>query len=122
MLRFMIMYFLCTFLLYRNVWNAPSYRTKAGRLGYNLVVMFIAWGIFVALSLAVGIHYDCFTGLLLFQFLIAAISTAVIGYIYNMFKERQIQLHEIETLKYENLQSRCMALTGQINPHSFSIP
>lgn len=118
-LRFVIMYLLCAFLLYRNLWNLSPYKSRIGKLGYNLAVMFIAWGIFVALSLSVGIHYDCFTGLLLFQFLIAAISTAVIGYIYNMFKERQRQLQEIETLKYENLQSRCMALTGQINPHFF---
>lgn len=118
-LRFVIMYFLCVFLLYRNVWNLPSYKSKAGRLGYNLAAMLIAWVIFIALSLAVKIHYDCFTGLLLFQFLIAAISTTVIGYVYSMFKEKQRQRHEIETLKYENLQSRCMALTEQINPHFF---
>lgn len=118
-LRFVIMYLLCVFLLYRNIWNRPQYKSKTGRLGYNIAVMFIAWCTFVVLSLAVKIHYDCFTGLLLFQFLIAAISTAVIGYIYNMFQEKQRQLHEIEALKYDNLQSRCLALTGQINPHFF---
>lgn len=119
MLRFIIMYFLCVFLLYRNVWNLPPYKSRTGRLGFNLAVMLLAWGTFVALSLAVKVHYDCFTGLLLFQFLIAAISTAVIGYVYSMFKEKHRQCREIETLKYENLQSRCMALTGQINPHFF---
>lgn len=118
-LRFVIIYLLCVFLLYRNVWKLPPFKSGIGKLGYNLAVMFFAWCSFVALSLAVRIHYDCFTGLLLFQFLIAAISTTVIGYVYYMFKEKQKQRQEIETLKYENLQSRCMALTGQINPHFF---
>ena len=119
MLRFAIMYFLCVFLLYRNIWNLPRYKSRMGKFGYNFAVMFLAWSIFVVLSLTVRVHYDCFTGLLLFQFSIAAISTAVIGYIYSLFEEKQRQLHEIETLKYENLQSRCMALAGQINPHFF---
>lgn len=118
-LRFVIMYFLCVFLLYRNIWNLPPYKSSLRRLVYNFAIMILAWSIFVALSLTVNVHYDCFTGLLLFQFSIAAISTAVIGYIYALFKEKQRQLQEIETLKYDNLQSRCMALTGQINPHFF---
>jgi LytS/YehU family sensor histidine kinase len=66
-------------------------------------------------------HYknDCFTGTLLFQFFVTWILATLIGHVSQLYSEKRRKELEIEQLKIENLQSRCDALSNQINPHFF---
>lgn len=117
-LRYLIIMALCVFLLDLNLNRRPEEKLLK-RLSRNLAWMFPAWLLFVATSLLVNVHYDCFTGLLLFQFAIASITCTIIGHLHTLYKEKERQKEEIAQLKIENLQSRYDALLGQVNPHFF---
>jgi LytS/YehU family sensor histidine kinase len=75
--------------------------------------------VYVLVSLAISKHVDCFTGLLLFQFVVACLICSFTGHVIAMYFKQRINEREIERLKTENLQSRCEALANQINPHFF---
>ncbi|MDR1332145.1 MAG: histidine kinase [Tannerella sp.] len=79
----------------------------------------IAYGVYVMISLLISKHVDCFTGLLLFQFVVTFMLCAFTGYVIALYAEQREREMEIEQLKTENLQSRCEALASQINPHFF---
>jgi sensor histidine kinase YesM len=96
---------------------------KAPTLGKRLLKTFlittIAYLIYVFISLAISKHVDCFTGLLLFQFVVACLLCSFTGHVFALYSEQRAHEREIERLKTENLQSRCEALANQINPHFF---
>jgi LytS/YehU family sensor histidine kinase len=72
------------------------------------------------MSLAVlSKHIDCFTGILLFQFVVTCLLCTLTGHVFTMYNEQKNRELEIEQLKTENLQSRYNALSSQINPHFF---
>lgn len=89
------------------------------RLLRSFILTTISYLIYVAISLGTCTHGDCFTGLLLFQFAVVWIICSFIGHLSYMYTEHVIKDKEIEKLKTDNLQSRCDALTNQINPHFF---
>ena len=89
------------------------------RLLKTFLVTAIAYLIYIIISFAISKHVDCFTGLLLFQFAVACLLCSFIGHFYAMYSDQLRKENEIEKLKTENLQSRCDALTNQINPHFF---
>jgi len=91
------------------------------RLLKTFVITTISYLIYILISFIISIskHADCFTGLLLFQFAVACLLCSFIGHFYAMYSEQLRKEHEIDVLKTENLQSRCDALTNQINPHFF---
>ena len=89
------------------------------RLLKTFVITAIAYLIYILVSFVISKHADCFTGLLLFQFAVACLLCSFIGHFYAMYCDQLRQEHEIDMLKTENLQSRCDALTNQINPHFF---
>lgn len=66
-----------------------------------------------------GIHTDPHISILIFQFCIACLTCTLIGQILMLYAKQQEKEEEIERLRFENLQSRCNALTNQINPHFF---
>ncbi|MDR1408039.1 MAG: histidine kinase [Tannerella sp.] len=89
------------------------------RLLKTAFITAIAYGVYVMISLLISKHVDCFTGLLLFQFVVTFLICAFTGYVIALYAERREREMEIEQLKTENLQSRCEALANQINPHFF---
>ena len=89
------------------------------RLFQTMILTGIAYLIYVCISYLSSSRADCFTGLLLFQFFVACIICAFLGYATYLITEQRSKEKEIEQLKIENLQSRCDALTNQINPHFF---
>jgi Putative regulator of cell autolysis len=89
------------------------------RLLKSLWITSIAYTMYVLFSLAVSKHVDCFTGMLLFQFVITCLLCTFIGYFFIMYTESNEKEKQIERLKAENLQSLCNALVNQINPHFF---
>jgi sensor histidine kinase YesM len=93
--------------------------TFSKRLLHTLLISFTAYQIYVLISLALSQHVDCFTGMLLFQFVVACLLCTFTGYIFALYSERRNKELEIEQLKTENLQSRYNALYHQVNPHFF---
>ena len=89
------------------------------RLLKSFIITTIAYLTYILISFIISKHADCFTGLLLFQFAVACLLCSFIGHFYAMHSEQLRKEHEIDQLKTENLQSRCDALTNQINPHFF---
>ncbi|MDR1129742.1 MAG: histidine kinase [Prevotellaceae bacterium] len=94
--------------------------TFSKRLLKTLLLTIMAYGIYAFISLALlSKHVDCFTGILLFQFVVTCLLCTLTGYVYTMYNEQKNRELEIEQLKTENLQSRYNALSSQVNPHFF---
>lgn len=89
------------------------------RLYYTVLGTGLAYFIYVGISVLSSSRADCFTSILLFQFFVASIVCTFIGHASFLYAEQRKKEQEIELLKIENLQSRCDALTNQINPHFF---
>jgi LytS/YehU family sensor histidine kinase len=89
------------------------------RLTHNLVVCAVAYVLFVGVALFLFHKRDCFGSLVLFQFIVACILPTFLGYISQLYSIQQAKQQEIDRLKTENLQSRCDALSNQLNPHFF---
>jgi LytS/YehU family sensor histidine kinase len=110
---------LFTWILLRN--NIRKHHTLifTKRLVRTFLITIAAYLIYLLISLVISKHADCFTGLLLFQFVVACLLCALTGHVFAMYLEQRKRELEIEKLKTENLQSRCEALANQINPHFF---
>nr|WP_321451440.1 histidine kinase [uncultured Carboxylicivirga sp.] len=89
------------------------------RFSYNLITGAIAYGLYVSISISTCTKSDCFGSILLFQFFITCLLFSFFGHVYHMYNVQRRKDQEIEDLKFENLQSKCDALTNQINPHFF---
>ncbi len=89
------------------------------RFFYNILVTAIAYFIYVGISNFCSNRADCFTSVLLFQFLVVCIVCTFIGHVSYLYSVQRKKELEIEQLMIENLESRCNALSNQINPHFF---
>jgi sensor histidine kinase YesM len=116
--RYMFFAALILGLLYFNLRKAqtPVFKTRLFR---NFIITAIAYLLYVSISFITDYKADCFTGILLFQFVVTCIITTFTGHIFLLTSEHRMKEQEIEQLKNENLQSRYDALTNQINPHFF---
>ncbi len=121
-LFFIYRYFFFAIFIWILLWynlrkiNNPVFKN---RLGSTLLITGIAYLVYVGISFLSSYHRDCFTGTLLFQFFVTWIISSLIGHLSLMNSEKRRKEQEIEQLKIENLQSRCDALSNQINPHFF---
>lgn len=75
--------------------------------------------IYMGFSLLLNPKKEWFSGFVLFQFFVMMVLCTLIGHVAHLYNERRKKEREIEQLKTENLQSRYVALTNQINPHFF---
>jgi sensor histidine kinase YesM len=116
--RYAIFFILLWLLLTVNVRRLTT-RIFLQRFWKSVAITAGVYCIYLATSLAAGKHNDCFSGVLLFQFLVACIICSLTGHIYALYSEQRVKELEIERLQLENLQSRCEALANQINPHFF---
>ncbi|GHV50894.1 histidine kinase [Bacteroidia bacterium] len=89
------------------------------RLLQTFLITVVSYLAYVLISLAISKHVDCFTGLLLFQFVVACLLCALTGHALALYEKQRKQEQEIEKLQTENLKSRYEALMNQINPHFF---
>jgi len=86
--------------------------------GINLLLTLVGFGIYYGVT-QLTVSYDHFFSMLFFQFIVIWLITAFISYINILFDYQLKKEKEIERLQIENLESRCHALTNQINPHFF---
>ncbi|MCR4764765.1 MAG: histidine kinase [Bacteroidaceae bacterium] len=84
----------------------------------NLLLTLVGFGIYYAVT-QLTVSYDHFFSILFFQFIVIWLITAFTSYINVLFDYQLKKEKEIERLQIENLESRCNALTNQINPHFF---
>lgn len=89
------------------------------RLVYSTLIAIACYGIYGAISFLIFNRVRHFGSLVLFQFFVVSILSALSGYIDSLYSEQRKKEQEIEVLKVTNLQSRYDALTNQINPHFF---
>ncbi len=114
--RYLFFCLLSWFLLRKNLMDERK-RTLARRSTINLLITGVAYLIYVSISLLLSKHVDCFTGNLLFQFLVVFMLFTLTGHAYSLYLEQQKKDQEIELLKFENLKSKSDALANQIHPH-----
>lgn len=89
------------------------------RFLFSFIISTIAFGIYVSITFISGYKSDFIGKILIFQFLVICILSAFTGHVLYLTGEKQKKELEIEQLKTENLESRYVALTNQINPHFF---
>jgi hypothetical protein len=122
-----VLFFIYRYLFFASLtWILISVNTRrlrqctfGNRLLRTFLITAFAYMIYVCVSLATSKHVDCFTGLLLFQFVVACLICSFSGHVLALYSGQRAQEREIEQLRSENLQSRCEALANQINPHFF---
>lgn len=88
------------------------------RLVWNTLYTVIAFLLYKGLTLFTP-SFDRFLSILIFQFIVMCLMSTLISYIAMLYSLQREKDKEIEQLRIENLQSRCAALTNQINPHFF---
>ncbi len=89
-------------------------------LGMNLVVVIAGFAVYEAVMHILPFkNYDHFLSMLIFQFIFLWLISTSIAYIDELFDMQRRKDREIERLKIDSLESRCNALTNQINPHFF---
>ncbi|MCD7973381.1 MAG: histidine kinase [Candidatus Azobacteroides sp.] len=109
-----------TWMLIRiNIKKAGCKLKERFRISFFITLAGYAVYVLIALSVEYIIRRDCFTQLLILQFLIAWLVPVLIGQIYYLTVIQRETEKEIEKLRSENLQSRVDALSNQINPHFF---
>jgi LytS/YehU family sensor histidine kinase len=91
----------------------------AKRLLKTFFLIVIAFFLNLGLSYFINPKKEYFTSLLILQFFVIFLFASLIGHVSHLYSEKRKKDLEIEQLKIENLQSRCEALTNQINPHFF---
>lgn len=84
-----------------------------------MIICTIAYFIYFSISKSFCSKADCFGSILIFQFIVMGFLSSFTGHVYYLYIDQRKKDLEIEQLKTENLQSRCDALTNQINPHFF---
>ncbi|MDL2297232.1 histidine kinase [Bacteroidales bacterium OttesenSCG-928-B11] len=109
-----------TFLLIRmNVKQAKKKLNERFWKSFLLAIAAYLIYVIIGKNIAYQIRLDCFTQMVILQFLIAWLVPILIGQIYYLTVIQQETQKEMERLKTENLQSRVDALSNQINPHFF---
>jgi sensor histidine kinase YesM len=105
-------------LLYYNLRKIVS-PTIRKRLVYNFLLTLVAYLLYISFSYILSPKPEWISGPLLFQFFVTFVFCALIGHVSQLRSEQTRKEREIEQLKTENIQSRYVALTNQINPHFF---
>ena len=104
-------------LLFNQRWLKTE--SLARRILPNVVLTIVAYGIYKGITALVCTGFDGRPIILTFQFFVMGMMGLLLGYANYMSIIHQEREEELQQLKIENLQSRCTALTNQINPHFF---
>lgn len=119
--RFLFFLAFIGFLLRYNLRKIPTALFKK-RLLRNFLITVVAYLVYASISFGVhfcGMRTDCLGSILIFQFFVTCLLGTFIGHISMLYVRQREKEQEIERLRVESLQSRCEALTNQINPHFF---
>lgn len=115
--RFVFIWSLTSFLIIYN-FRYLSTPYFLSRLGVNLLFTFCGLLLYKMITHFVC-DFDRFLSILIFQFIVICLLSALIGHICQLYIYQREKEQEIECLRVENLKSRCNALANQVNPHFF---
>ena len=118
LIRFLLFWVLSASMLYVNQRWLKSAQLKR-RILPNIGLTIVAYGIYNGITALVCTGFDGRPIILIFQFFVMGMMGLLLGYANYMSIIHQEREEELQQLKIENLQSRCTALTNQINPHFF---
>lgn len=89
------------------------------RFKQTMLIGAAGYFIYIGFSLLLNPSKEWISGFVLFQFFVMMVLCTLIGHVAYLYYEHRKKQKEIEQLKVENLESRYVALTNQINPHFF---
>lgn len=116
--RFLFFTVLIWVLIQFNLHRVNTFSLRR-RVLSNFLIAATAYFLYMGISYCCCTKADCFTSILLFQYFVVWVVCSFIGHVASLYFVQRKKEQEIEQLKIENLQSRCNALTNQINPHFF---
>lgn len=118
-LRF-VMFWLLSWLVLKLDFRKLRGASMGTYVGTNLLVVLAGFAVYEVVTHVLPFRsYDHFLSMLMFQFIFLWLVSTAIAYIDDLFEMQRRKDSEIERLRIENLESRCNALTNQINPHFF---
>lgn len=93
--------------------------TLKGRILPNILFTVAAFGAYKGITSLVCSSFDGRPIILTFQFFVMGMMGLLLGYTDYLSAMHKKKIEELQQLKIESLESRCSALTNQINPHFF---
>ncbi len=118
LIRFLLFWLFSLGMLVANQLWLKSQDLK-GRIIPNILFALVAYGAYKLITSFICAEFDCRPIILNFQFVVMGMMGLFLGYTDYLNRIHKIKEAELQMLKIESLQSRCTALTNQINPHFF---
>lgn len=118
LMRFLLFWvlILCSLLMNRNFLKSQS---LVKRILPNFLLTLVGFGVYKGMIAVFCPDFDCRPIILTFQFVVLGAMGIMLGYTDFLSRIHQKKVEELRQLQVESLQSRCTALTNQINPHFF---
>ena len=118
LVRFLLFWILSTGMLFINQRWLKSTQLK-GRILPNIALTVVAYGIYKGITALICSGFDGRPIILTFQFFVMGMMGLLLGFTDYLSVIHQKKEEELQQLRIESLESRCTALTNQINPHFF---
>ena len=118
LIRFLLFWaFSVGLLLFNQRWMKTQSLVR--RILPNVALTGVAYGLYKGITALICTGFDGRPIILTFQFIVMGMMGLLLGYTNYLSIIHQKKEEELQQLKIESLESRCTALTNQINPHFF---
>lgn len=117
-IRFILFFFISSGLIGFNQFYMKN-KKLVGRIIPSLLYTIVSFVLYKIITYYLCVVIDHFFLVLAFQFFLINLVGMFLGYTIHLNDVKVQKEKELEALRIESLQSRCDALTNQINPHFF---
>ncbi len=117
-IRLLLFWLFSTALLLFNEYVIKSSKLKV-RILPNLLFTILAFVVYKVITYLICPGFDRYWMIPTFQFIVMGMMGVFLGYTDYLKRIHEKREQELQQLKIESLESRCSALTNQINPHFF---
>ncbi|MCC8089086.1 MAG: histidine kinase [Rikenellaceae bacterium] len=114
--RFLIVFFLSWYLFFTNSREGSKISKEITK---SVIMTVAAYLVCIFIQSLLSLSLAKMSGILIFQFFVVLAVSLLACEVYKLHNRQTVIEQENEMLKIESLQSRCDALTNQINPHFF---
>ena len=118
LIRFLLFWVLSAGMLWANQRWLKDTRL-VGRILPNVALTVAAFALYKGITALICTGFDGRPIILTFQFFVMGMMSMMLGFANYLSIIHQKKEEELQQLKIESLESRCTALTNQINPHFF---
>lgn len=118
LIRFMLFWAFIFVSLFMNQQILQTHSIKT-RIISNILFTLFVFGVYKGITTLICPGFDCRLIILTFQFVVLGMMGVFLGYTDYLNRIHKKKEEELKQLQMESLQSRCTALTNQINPHFF---